>query len=150
MLLNNRRMYINRYCNSKAQTEHINSNRKESKDEQKDVKDLIIDSLKSISENISKIKESIATLNEKVEKLETKQNALEQQFEQHIDNDYPERRTFFPSELSNDKKGENVFEINSIDTPQAKKENMYNKAIMPGSGFSNITPDFLRNLNKKY
>ncbi len=145
MLLNNRRMYINRYCNMKAQPEQINNNSRERKEDHKDVKDLIIDTFKSISENIDKIKESIAILNQKVEKLENRQNTLEQQ----IDNDYPERRTFFQSEISDDKNEQKMFKTNTEGMSQAGRENMYNRPIMPGSGFSNITPEYLRNLNKR-
>jgi len=137
-------MYINRYCSSKAQTEHAGSNCNESKEDQKDEKDLIIETFKSISENISKIKESIAILNEKVEKIETRQIALEQQ----IDNEYPERRTIFPSEYSDEKNGQKMFKSNTIDMSQERDDSICNKPVMPGSGFSNITPEYLKSLKK--
>lgn len=144
MLLNNRRMYINRHCNSKEQTENVGSNCNESKEDQRDGKDLIIEAFKSISENIGKIRESIAILNEKVEKIEARQIALEQQ----IDNEYPERRTFFPTEFSDDKKEQKMFKSNTIDMSQEKKDSICNRPVMPGSGFSNITPEYLKSLKK--
>lgn len=145
MLLNNRRAYINRYSNSKSETNQKSSNYKESKDEQKDMKDMIIEALKSISENISRIKQSIVVLDEKVEKIESRQIALENQ----IDSDYTERRRIPQPEFSSNKNEHEIFKTNTIDMNQEKKENIDNKPIMPGSGFSNITPEFLRNLNKK-
>lgn len=144
MFLNNRRMYINRHPEANKQIEQEHSNDNNHKNDTEDMKHLILDTFKNVSNSIKEINQSISKLNERIESLENRQLTLENQ----IDSDDTETRRISQSDISDLKSELEILKRSSSDIQSEKYEDS-NKPVMPGSGFANITPEFLRNLNKK-
>lgn len=155
MMFNNRRMYINRYpdpqksIHQSTPTESEGNSKMESNSNAGDVKKLILDTFKSINDsimdNIKEINRSISKLNERVESLENQQLTLEAQ----IDSEESGRNVISQSELSNIKTELELLRRDSSPIRPEEKKELSNSPVMPGSGFSTITAEYLRNLNKR-
>ncbi|GAE88049.1 hypothetical protein [Acetivibrio straminisolvens] len=152
MMFNNRRMYINRYPVNPKSIDSNNSPDVQSDsdfkktDDAEDNKKLILDTFKSINdtfmEKIKEIHRSISNLSERVENLENQMLLLESQ----IESEESCRSQISHSELSNIK---TELEILRRDSSNIQFEENGNMPVMPGSGFSAITAEYLRNLNKR-
>ena len=121
---------------------------------------IIQDILKRIHKDIDEVKQYIKRVEEKIYKLESRQVKLENQLEEED----PVRRlsqsdlSSLRSEIEVLKREAAVMESKSNHTQMSLESevnpitsNTYqgDKPVMPGSGFSYITADFLKNMNKK-
>jgi len=148
-------MYINRYPAPQRQTETNNSPEVQSSSDAKndinakDSKKLILDTFKSINdsitENINEINQAISKLNERVENLENQILMLESQ----IESEESGRSRISQSELSNIKTELELLKRDSSKMQSEENREISNRPVMPGSGFSAITEEYLRNLNKR-
>jgi predicted nucleic acid-binding Zn-ribbon protein len=112
-----------------------------------DLKVQIKDNFKTISESIAEIVLSIKQIEKKIGNLEARQTVLENNISEEDDT---RNRDTVNSDLSTLK---TELEILKRQSSNAKTNTTYeqsgNKPVMPGSGFANITADYLKNLNKK-
>jgi len=146
----NRRQYINREPENKIEK---NIPEKNENSNNEDLKSLFLGSLKLLLENYEEIKNSIKKLDVQITSLSQRISSLENHFD---NNDYlkkiqiqpvfDEIKPKFEDEIKS--KLETVKSMSAND--EANQTNSQNSMpMMPGSGFSNITADYLRNLNKK-
>ena len=155
MMFYNRRMYINRYpeppnqigSDSLPKVQESHDLKKDGNSE--DGKKLILDTFKSVNdalmEKIKEIDRSIEKLAERVENLENQVLMLESQ----IESEGCVRSQISQSELSNIKTElELLMRDSSKMQPEENKE-ASNMPVIPGCGFSSITAEYLRNLNKR-
>lgn len=111
----------------------------------KTIEGLITDMFEKLSENIDEINKSIEKLGESLGNIEARQFSLEEQ----LNRDYNKNDNTFNAYNYNEKiccqaKGAEI-----IEKDQEYDENFGKKPIMPGAGFSNITPEFLKNLGRR-
>jgi len=148
-------MYINRYPVPQNQiaandSEEVQKDSETKRDDNtEDNKKLILDAFKSINdtlmENIKELNRLISKLAERVENLENQIFALESQ----IESEKSGRNQIPQSEISNITTELELLKRNSsVIQPEENKEPS-NKPIMPGCGFSAITPEYLRSLYKR-
>lgn len=138
----NRRQYISK------EPEKRNENPKPESTENNNISDLKLfttESIKLLSENINEMKSSIKKLEDKVIDLALRIVSLEN----HIDLEEKYEKIHTRTEF-NTIKNELDTQKNDVyynQQPYQPQKNS-NLPLMPGSGFSNVTTEYLRNLNK--
>ncbi|MFZ5989000.1 MAG: hypothetical protein ACOYWZ_18000 [Bacillota bacterium] len=144
MLSPYRRMYINR-----QQTENSSTESAENTD-LVELKKLVTDTLELITKNVSEIKQSINQLNEKINNIEERQLILENQ----VDSQDSVRNSTSQTDISSIKTELELLKKEAYNNkhnpaPDPRSAPSNNRPVMPGSGFASITPEFLKNLNKR-
>ncbi len=138
----NRRQYINREPENKIEKNIPEAN--ENSDAA--LKALALESLKLLSENIEEIKNSINKLDNRMVDLSHRISNLETHFDNNNDIKRIQTQPMFDEIKTKFETEKNKVE-NKHEEYQPDYEN--SAPMMPGSGFANITVDYLRNLNKK-
>ncbi|TYQ15534.1 UNVERIFIED_CONTAM: hypothetical protein Cloal_2001 [Acetivibrio alkalicellulosi] len=111
------------------------------------LKKLILESLEHLSDNMDELKKTINKLSVKIDNIEAKQAILENQIDSE---DFLSGR-ISQSDILNMKA---ELDLLKKDTPKNSNDNhtrqTNNMPVMPGSGFANVTAEYLRNINKKH
>lgn len=143
----NRRQYINRESEKKIEKNVSEGN--ENTDINTtitDLKSLTLGSLKLLFENIDEIKNSIKKIDDRIMDLSLRISGLEN----HFDNNENYKKIQIQPVFDEIKTKFAPVKDDATNDDEAYQSDIQNSTpMMPGSGFSNITADYLRNLSKK-
>ena len=140
MFVNNRRQYTNRF-----QTSEITASTLQNMDIDS-IKTMIVDSLKMLSKSIDEIALSLKEVEEKLDAHDVRLKRTENQVDK-----YGSKFTAIDSEFMGIR---NEFETlkgysQNISQDLISNNTYSDKPVMLGTGFSNITPEYLRSLQRK-